>query len=158
LRTSAAPTSCAWTACPSDVRSTRQPGERREPAGSCIVVIATNTPLAPSQLECVARRAGLGLARTGSVAHHGSGEIFVAFSTCRAARLTPGDTVAVEQLADRQLNELFAATVESTEEAVVNALWAAVDTVGRGGRFTPALPHDDVLELLAGAGRLQSPP
>jgi D-aminopeptidase len=115
-------------------------GERNEPAppaGSCIVVLATDAPLAPSQLERVARRAGLGLARTGSVAHHGSGEIFLAFATSHD-RSTP----------DSELNPLFEAAVDATEEAVLNALWAAPDVHGREGRLQRGLPHDEVLELL----------
>ncbi len=114
--------------------------ERNEPtppAGSCIVVLATDAPLAPAQLERVARRAGLGLARTGSVAHHGSGEIFVAFATS-ADRSTP----------DTELDPLFEAAVESTEEAVLNALWAAPDVEGYKGRIERGLPHDEVLKLL----------
>lgn len=114
--------------------------ERNEPtapAGSCIVVLAIDAPLAPSQLERVARRAGLGLARTGSVAHHGSGEIFLAFATS-GARSTP----------DSELDELFEAAVDATEEAVLNALWAAPDVEGREGRVVRGLPHDEVLELL----------
>jgi len=114
--------------------------ERNEPtppAGSCIVVLATDAPLAPAQLERVARRAGLGLARTGSVAHHGSGEIFVAFATSDA-RSTP----------DTELDPLFEAAVDATEEAVLNALWAAPDVEGREGRLQRGIPHEEVLELL----------
>src|SRR6185436_5156370 len=99
------------------------PGARRRPAGSCIVVVATEAPLRAEQLQRVARRAGLGLARTGSVAHHGSGEIFIAFSTGRDARAP----------ADGELDPLFAATVDATEEAVLNALWSAERVVGREG-------------------------
>ena len=107
------------------------------PAGSCIVALATDLPLAPAQLERVARRAGLGLARTGSVAHHGSGEIFVAFATSDA-RSTP----------DTELDPLFEAAVDATEEAVLNALWAAPDVEGREGRLQRGLPHDETLKLL----------
>jgi D-aminopeptidase len=113
-------------------------------AGSCIVVVATDAQLSPHQLERVARRAGLGLARTGSVAYHGSGEIFVAFAT--------GDERSVR---DGDVNRLFEATVDATEEAVVNSLWAAHDVSGRDGRLVEALPHDETLELLAQAGRLR---
>ena len=113
-------------------------GGRAKPAGSCIVVVATDAPLSSSSTERVARRAGLGLARTGSVAHHGSGEIFVAFSTSREGR----------QLEGRELDPIFVATVEATEEAVLNALWAAPDVEGREGRAERGLPHDEVLELL----------
>jgi D-aminopeptidase len=129
----------------------RPPSFEREPAGSCIAVVATDAPLGPAQLTRVARRAGLGLARTGSVAHHGSGEIFVAFSTTtRAAR----DEPAQPALPDGELNPLFLATVDATEEAVLNALWAAETTSGRDGRVFERLPHEPVLELLARHGRL----
>ena len=117
---------------------------RSKPAGSCIAVVATDAPLGPPSLERIARRAGLGLARTGSVAHHGSGEIFVAFST------SPGRT----ELDGRALDPLFAATVEATEEAVVNALWAAPDVTGRDGRVERGLPHEEVLALLREHGAL----
>jgi D-aminopeptidase len=120
------------------------PGEARaEPAGSCIAVVATDAPLSPASLERVARRAGLGLARTGSVAHHGSGEIFLAFSMSSA-----------EGLEGRALDPLFTATVDATEEAVLNAIWAAPDVVGREGRLVRGLPHDEVLELLRARGAL----
>jgi D-aminopeptidase len=120
------------------------PGEARaEPAGSCIAVVATDAPLSPASLERVARRAGLGLARAGSVAHHGSGEIFLAFSMSSA-----------EGLEGRALDPLFAATVDATEEAVLNAIWAAPDVVGREGRLVRGLPHDEVLELLRARGAL----
>jgi D-aminopeptidase len=127
----------------------------RPPAGSCIAIVATDAPLHPAQLERLARRAGLGLARTGSVAHHGSGEIFLAFSTAAAAR-EEQLPLRIERMTvpDSHLNALFAATVEATEEAVLNALWAAVDTTGREGRIVRALPHDPVLALLQQQGRL----
>ena len=117
---------------------------RSKAAGSCIAVVATDVPIGPGSLERLARRAGLGLARTGSVAHHGSGEIFVAFST------TPGR----RDLDAPDLNPLFEATVEATEEAVVNALWAAPDVTGREGRIERGLPHEETLELLRAHGAL----
>ncbi len=128
----------------------------RPPAGSCIAIVATDAPLHGGQLERLARRAGLGLARTGSVAHHGSGEIFLAFSTAASER-NQRQPLRIERTAvpDDHLNPLFAATVEATEEAVVNALWAAVDTTGRDGRAVRALPHEPVLALLAEHRRLQ---
>ncbi|HET7758926.1 MAG TPA: P1 family peptidase [Gaiellaceae bacterium] len=116
---------------------------RASDAGSCIAVVATDAPLSPASLERIARRAGLGLARTGSVAHHGSGEIFVAFST-----------TSTDDVGGSDLNALFAATVEASEEAVVNALWAAPDVTGREGRVERGLPHDEVLELLREHGAL----
>jgi D-aminopeptidase len=116
-------------------------GSERRPAGSCIAVVATDAPLDSATLSRLARRAGLGLARTGSVAHHASGEIFVAFATSRAAE-------AVD------LDPLFAATVDATEEAVLNCLWSAETTTGREGRVIEALPHDAVLQLLESHGRI----
>ncbi len=124
--------------------------EPRPPAGSCIAIVATDAPLQPAQLERLARRAGLGLARTGSVAHHGSGEIFLAFSTAATERdERPPLRVDRASVPDGHLDPLFAATVDATEEAVLNALWAAVDTTGREGRVVRALPHEPVLALLA---------
>jgi D-aminopeptidase len=119
-----------------------KPRPAGEPGGSCIAVLATDAPLAPHQLERLARRAGLGLARAGSVAHHGSGEIFVAFATSDG-----------RSFADRELDPLFQAVVDATEEAVLCSLWAAVDTTGREGRVVRALPRDAVLELYRGRGR-----
>jgi D-aminopeptidase len=119
-----------------------RPDDTSEPDGSCIAVVATDAPLTPPQHERLARRAGLGLARTGSVAHHGSGEIFVAFATSDE-----------RSFSDRQLNPLFQAVVDATEEAVLCSLWAAVDTTGREGRLVRALPREKVLELYRGRGR-----
>ena len=127
----------------------------RPPAGSCIAVVATDAPLAPPQLTRIARRAGLGLARAGSVAHHGSGEIFVAFATAgRRPRAEAGRRAERESFPDPELDPLFEATVEATEEAVLNALWAAPDVTGRAGRVVRGLPHDAVLELLRAHGRI----
>ena len=120
------------------------PGQARsKPAGSCIAIVATDAPLSQASLERMARRAGLGLGRVGSVAHHGSGEIFLAFSTAHG-----------EGLEGRDLDVLFAATVDATEEAVLNAMWAAPDVEGRDGRLVRGLPHNEVLELLRARGVL----
>jgi D-aminopeptidase len=120
-------------------------------AGSCIAVVAVDAPLSSRQLERVARRAGLGLARCGSVGHHGSGEIFVAFAP---PGRRPRGEAPVASVADVDLNDVFEAVVDATEEAVLNALWAASEVTGREGRMGRALPHDDVLELLTAHGRL----
>lgn len=119
-----------------------KPDEAPAPGGSCIAVVATDAPLTPPQLERLARRAGLGLARAGSVAHHGSGEIFVAFATSDG-----------RSFSDRELDPLFQAAVDATEEAVLCSLWAAVDTTGREGRLVRALPREKTLELYRGRGR-----
>jgi D-aminopeptidase len=127
------------------------PETRRARAGSCIAVVAVDAPLSTQQLERVARRAGLGLGRCGSVGHHGSGEIFVAFAP-------PGRRPRAEAPAagvpGYDLNDVFEAVVDATEEAVLNSLWAAPEVVGREGRVAPALPHDAVLALLEEHGRL----
>jgi D-aminopeptidase len=122
------------------------PAGPKHPAGSCIAVVATDAQLNSQQLSRLARRAGLGLARTGSVAHHGSGEIFLGFST--SAR-----SPATEYGED--IDPLFTATVDATEEAVLNAVWNAKRTEGREGRVVEALPHDAVLDLLAAHRRLE---
>jgi D-aminopeptidase len=119
-----------------------RPDEAPAPGGSCIAVVATDAPLTPAQLERLARRAGLGLGRTGSVGHHGSGEIFVAFATATD-----------RSFADQELNPLFQAAVDATEEAVLCSLWAGADTTGREGRLVRALPREKVLELYRGRGR-----
>jgi D-aminopeptidase len=129
------------------------PASRPAPAGSCIVVVASDAPLLSAQLTRLARRAGLGLARTGSVAHNGSGEIFLAFSTT-ARQPRDHARTSVETVADGELDELFLATVDATEEAVLNALWSAERVEGREGRVAEALPHADVLALLKSHGRI----
>jgi D-aminopeptidase len=128
---------------------------REEPEGSCIVVLATDAPLSSRQLERLATRAGLGLARTGSVAHHGSGEIFLAFSTGARMSRTPDSNIFHRNLLrDEVLNPFFAAAVEATEEAVVNCLVAAVTVVGRDGNVATGIPHDRLREIMQAHGRL----
>jgi D-aminopeptidase len=127
------------------------PEATRSKAGSCIGVVAVDAALSPHQLQRVARRVGLGLARCGSVGHHGSGEIFVALAP---PGRRPRGEAPVQDVPDSALNDVFEAVVDASEEAVLNALWAAPEVVGREGRVGHALPHDDVLELLARHGRL----
>ena len=127
----------------------------RQPAGSCIAVVATDAPLVAAQLTRIARRAGLGLGRAGSVAHHGSGEIFLAFATSgRTSRAQAGRRSAEQSFPDGDLDQLFAATVDASEEAVLNALWAADDVSGRRERVVTGLPQEPVLALLQAQGRL----
>jgi D-aminopeptidase len=130
--------------------------ERPDPAGSCIAIAITDAPLGPEQLARVSRRCGLGLGRAGSVAHHSSGEIFLALSTgARRSRNAEGVVDQRATVRNDHLDELFQATVEATEEAVLNAMWAAPDVTGRGGRLSRGLPHADVLALLEQAGRMR---
>jgi len=137
-----------------DGGSEDQPVARR-PAGSCIVVAVTDAPLDGASCARLARRAGLGLARTGSTASHGSGEIFLALATgLRSERDRPAARTG-PPIAGRALDPLFAAAVEATEEAVLNSMIAARTVTGRDGNTEEALPVGRVVELLKAAGRVQ---
>lgn len=120
----------------------------RAPAGSCIVVLVTDAALDASGCERFARRAALGLARTGSIAHHGSGEITLALASgLRAPRGEPAPRPA---LSGSGLDPVFAAAVEATEEAVLASLLAATGVAGRAGRTSHALPVERLTALLRG--------
>ncbi len=121
--------------------------------GSIIVVVATDAPLLPHQLERLARRVPLGLARTGSVSGNGSGDIFIAFSTANPGASRASGTVDLTMLPNDLMGSLFEATVYATEEAIVNALVAARDMTGRSGTVH-ALHHERLRELLRKYGRL----
>jgi D-aminopeptidase len=130
----------------------------RPPAGSCITVIVTDAPLDPAACSRLARRAGLGLARTGSTAHHGSGEIFLALATgLRAPRGTTAPP-SVRPVTGSALDPFFDAAVEATEEAVLTSLLAAPTVTGRDGNTSPGLPAARVRELLVAAGRIADAP
>ncbi len=121
--------------------------------GSIIIVVATDAPLLPNQLKRLARRAALGLARTGSVAGNGSGDLFVAFSTANPRAGDAKGTVALTMLPNDRMGALFEATVGATEEAILNALVAARTMTGIDGHRVVALPHDRVREILRRHGR-----
>ncbi len=123
-------------------------------SGSIIIVIATDAPLLPHQLKRIARRASLGLGRMGSNSDNGSGDIFIAFSTANAAPLRGAPLSLAEFMSNSQLDALFRATVQATEEAIVNALVAAKDMKGTEGHYALALPHADLVALLEHYGRL----
>jgi D-aminopeptidase len=121
--------------------------------GSIIIVIATDAPLDGRQLGRLARRAALGLARTGSTARHGSGDFMLAFSTGNTIPHYPKErTYPMTHLADTHLNPLLAATVEATEEAILNALTMASTMEGRDGRRVEAISLSR-LRTLVGSGR-----
>lgn len=116
-------------------------GAWAEPEGSCVVIVATDAPLDAHGCARLARRAGLGLARGGSVAHHGSGEIFCAFSTAvRGERRPSAATTTRTVVAHRHVDPLFVAVVEATEEAALDALCTAVTVTGFRGHTAEALP------------------
>jgi D-aminopeptidase len=123
-------------------------------SGSIIIVVATDAPLLPHQLKRIARRPALGLGRMGSYAGNGSGDIFVAFSTANAEALKGASLSQSTSLGNDELDPLFNATVEATEEAIVNALVAARDMQGNEGHYAKALPHAELARLLGQYGRL----
>jgi D-aminopeptidase len=128
------------------------PGTARPAAaGSCIVVVITDGPLDAAGCQRLARRAGLGLARTGSTADHGSGEIFLALATGLRARR--GQPPAGTPVTGRELDDYFAAVTEATEEAVLNSLLQAVTVTGRDGHTSAALPASDLSGLLTAVPR-----
>ena len=118
-----------------------------EGQGSIMMVVATDAPLSPLKLERVARRAMMGLARTGSFAGNGSGDYVIAFSTASEVRRGGGEVLAVEEVANNRMSSLFLATVEATEEAVYNSLFKAT-TVSGMGNTADALPIDETLAVL----------
>jgi D-aminopeptidase len=124
------------------------PYQEPEPAGSCIGVVVTDAPIDGSACERLARRVGLGLARTGSYAHNGSGEIFVCAATGLRAGVRGRQLTGVS-LAGAQLNDLFAAVTEASEEAVLNALSASPTMQGHRGHLREGLPLDEVRDLVA---------
>jgi L-aminopeptidase/D-esterase-like protein len=125
-----------------------QDSETRGDVGSIIIVVATDAPLLPHQLKRLARRAALGLARTGSTSGNSSGDIFLAFSTSNPqADAVPGPNI-VKTVSNERISPLFTATVEATEEAIVNAMVGAKTMTGVDGHVVPALPHDELKQVL----------
>jgi D-aminopeptidase len=126
------------------------PGEvYKEEAGSIIIVVATDAPLLPHQLKRLARRAALGLARTGSISGNGSGDLFIAFSTANPKVADPDQlTHSVLTIPNDRLDPIFEAVVQATEEAIINALVDNRSMTGRDNHRVEALPHDRVRELL----------
>ena len=135
-------------------------GEIRDRQGpqagsSVIALVATDAPLLPHQCKRLARRVTLGLARSGTVSHNGSGDLFLAFSTANAAALDPdGPRRPAEFLQNETLDPLFAAVVQATDEAVIDSMVANAAMTGRDGVTVLALPHERLCELLAVRGVL----
>ncbi len=116
--------------------------------GSIIIVVATDAPLLPTQLKRLARRATMGLARTGSTSGNSSGDIFIAFSTANRGLAQKGGPVNVAMLPNEEINPLFQATVEATEEAIVNAMVGAETMTGFNGHRVIGLPHEQLREVM----------
>jgi len=128
-----------------------------------LVVIATDAPLLPHQCERLAQRAGLGIARAGGTGGHTSGDLFIAFATGNRLPIEADEdspttlTYDVRAVGDRAIDALFDGAIEATEEAIVNALVAAATMVGRDGVTAHALPHERLVEIMAGYGRGPQP-
>jgi D-aminopeptidase len=133
----------------------REGARRTLDSGSIIILVATDAPLLPHQLQRLARRAALGLARTGSVAGNGSGDLFLAFSTANRRAGDGEGVVPLEMWPNGRMGALFEATVGATEEAVVNALVAGRTMTGHKGFTVTGLPHDRLVELLRRYNRYQ---
>jgi L-aminopeptidase/D-esterase-like protein len=129
-------------------------GEPRDDVGSIIIVVATDAPLLSHQLKRLARRAALGIARTGSSSGNGSGDIFVAFSTANPEAAKNTGTIQLTMLPNDRMNPLFEATVQATEEAIINALVAAETMIGIDGHKVIALPHDRLKQVLKKYNRM----
>jgi D-aminopeptidase len=137
-----------------DLRRPIEPG-----AGSIIVILATDAPMLPHQLERLAQRAGLGIARAGGAGEHSSGDIFLAFSTANRGALqsykTDGESTPVEvsMFPDGSISELFWGAIEATEEAILNALVAAETMVGCDGITAHRLDHEALVDIMSRYGR-----
>ena len=130
--------------------------------GSIMMVVATDAPIDARNLERVAKRAFMGLAKAGGIASNGSGDFAIAFSTARENRV-PHNTKKLEKLqnvnvANDDMTPIFMATIEATEEAVVNSLFKAKDVKGYNGKVTKALPVDQFLEMLKAEGKIVKQP
>src|SRR5262245_17711860 len=153
------PLSRPWTrripACPrsggaGDEAAAHDPGGR----GSIIVIVATDAPLLPHQLERIVRRVGMGLGRLGSWAGNSSGDLFLAFSTANAGAARPEGTPSLTMLPNNRIDPLFSATIDATEEAVVNAMLAAQTMTGADGIRIYGLPGDRVVAALKKYNRI----
>jgi D-aminopeptidase len=127
----------------------------KQDVGSIIVVVATDAPLIPTQLKRLAKRVSLGLGRNGSYSGDGSGDIFIAFSTANPGAAGTKGLQHLTMLPNDQIDPIFLATVQATEEAVINAMVAADTMTGINNRTVIALPHDRLREVLKKYNRLE---
>ena len=125
-------------------------------SGSIQVILATDAPLLPHQLKRLAKRISMGLARTGGVGGNGSGDLFIAFSTANSSGAASPDLLHADYLPNARVTPLFEATIQATEEAIVNALVAAETMTGINGNTVYGLPHDRLRQILAKYNRLTS--
>jgi L-aminopeptidase/D-esterase-like protein len=155
------PLSRPWTVgippCPATGRGARSDGrlDDHEGRGSIIVIVATDAPLLPHQLERIARRVSLGMGRLGSFAGNSSGDLFLAFSTANAGAAKPDGTPSLVMLPNDRIDPLFGATIDATEEAVVNAMLAAQTMTGADGIRVFGLPGDRVVAAMRKYNRMK---
>ncbi len=123
--------------------------------GSIIIIVATDAPLLPNQLELVTKRISMGLARTGTISHDGSGDIFLAVSTATPQYNDNGTVETWKVIPKWRIDPVFKATVEATEEAIINALVAAEDMEGINGNKFFALPHDRLVQIMKKYNRMK---
>ncbi|MDQ3951194.1 MAG: P1 family peptidase [Gemmatimonadota bacterium] len=133
--------------------ATRGQADEGAEAGSIIVVVATDAPLLPHQLRRIATRVSLGVGRMGGFGGNSSGDIFLAFSTANPGAAAARDTARVAMLANDRINPLFYATVQATEEAIINAMLAAETMTGVNDRRVYALPVDRLMAAMRKYGR-----
>jgi D-aminopeptidase len=124
-------------------------------SGSIIVVVATDAPLLPHQLKRLAGRVSLGIGKTGGIGGNGSGDIFIAFSTANKTAFNRTAEATVTMYSNDLMNDLFAATIEATEEAIINALVAAKTMKGIDDNTIFALPHEEVINILRKYNRIK---
>ncbi len=132
---------------------TRERGD--EDTGSIIIVVATDAPLFPHQLKRVVKRAALGVARNGGFGHNGSGDIFIAFSTANPGAANQSEVVSLQMIPNSRITPIFLATVQATEEAIINAIVAAETMTGRDGNTVYGLPHERLKEVIKKYNRLR---
>jgi D-aminopeptidase len=148
--------------CDSRVATTAE-DVRKQEQGSIIVIVATDAPLTPDQLKRLARRVSVGLGRLGAIESDGSGDIFLAFSTANpgadegnsAEPPFTGPNAAIQRMQSWKMNPMFTAVIEATEEAIINALIAAKTMTGADYWTVPALPHDQLQQVLRKHGQLK---
>ncbi|MEO6685581.1 MAG: P1 family peptidase [Dyadobacter sp.] len=131
------------------------PSYKQEGDGSIIVVVATDAPLLPHQLKRIATRVSLGIGIVGGKGNNGSCDIFIAFSTANPNAFQREKLVKLDQLPNDQMNPLFEATVQATEESILNAMVAAETMTGINGNKAYALPHNKVISLLKKYNRIK---
>jgi D-aminopeptidase len=129
-----------------------------EGAGSIIVVLATDAPLLPHQLKRIAHRISIGVGRVGGRGENSSGDIFIAFSTANKEEFGKNEGIAnIQMLPNDRINQLFVATVQATEEAIINSMVAAETMTGYRGGTIYALPHDRLQQALKKYNRFVEP-